>query len=66
MAHTGAAIAFNRRAKKPKLAHFAHDRRIKFLVAVRFQNTRHQFFPRVGTRRITHHALFVGQLGIKQ
>ena len=62
MVHAGASVAFERRAEEPQLAHLVHDLPMEFLVAIRFDDSRHELVLAVGARTIANHPLVVAQL----
>ena len=62
-----AAIFFgDGRAEKTHAAHLGHDLAVEDLVAVRFEDARHELILTIPPSRITDHALFVGKLVVEK
>ena len=63
--HPGAAVAVQGRAEHPQLSHLVDDAAVELLVAVRFQDARHELVLRIGARHVADVPLVLGELVVE-
>ena len=63
--HPRAAVTLQGRAEHPQLSHLVDDAAIELLVAVRFQDSRHELVLRVGARHVADVSLVLGELVVE-